>query len=108
VAGSYGPSDPQPSSGNPADPSDPRPHITRSSGGAGVEGTYGPDSTIKSSQQEGPAQHQQQDSKGASSGCPEQKAQATTAAGSAEDSAMPDPMVAADDGSHNMQPRSKL
>lgn len=109
MAGSYGPPDSQlnSSSGNPADPSDPKPHITRSSGGAGMEGTYGPDSTVKGNKegsQEGSAQ--QQEGQAPSAG-PEQKPQAAAAA-PAQDSAMPDPLVAADDGSHNMQPRSKL
>lgn len=108
AAGSYRPPDPQlhnSSSVNPADPSDPRPHITRSSGGAAVEGTYGPDSTAKGSKESKEGSAQQHESKAPSRG-PEQKPQA--AAAPAEDSVMPDPLIAADVGSHNMQPRSKL
>lgn len=102
MAGSFGPPDPQ-LNGNTADPSDP--HITRSSGGAGVEGTYGSDSTVKGSKEPQEGSAQQQAGQAPSEG-PEQKPQAGAAP--ADNSAMPDPMVAADDGSHNMQPRSKL
>jgi len=110
VAGTYGPSEAvkHDSSGNAQDPSDPRPHITRSSGGAGVDGTYGPDSTLnnsedsagshqatRSNQQQSEPQGSQRrtDPEGTSPAKESQQGNAASEEG------LPDPMVAADDGS---------
>ena len=107
VEGSYGPSQPleQSSSGNAQDPSDPKPHITRSSGGAGVEGTYGPDDALKTSKAGASStqsasqcsQQQPQQPKEDKPPSGDQRMQSGDAASAEE--ALPDPMVAADDGS---------
>lgn len=132
MLGTYGPASQAPmsdnSSGNAADPSDPMPHITRSSGGAGVEGTYGPgfsltNSTagsikhssskedsiiIKAAQQEGVtgrAQQQQEESTPTGDGLPTGPG---SDAGLRAEANLPDPMVAADDGSQSHEAASDL
>lgn len=87
-----------------------------------MEGTYGPDSTVKySKQSSGSGQQSVPQSAQKNATADQDKSQqkqpgtassmnnqAGSDAGLAAEANLPDPMVAADDGSSNLHPRSKL